>query len=484
MGAICSGYDGVAQANVIEPMSQPHEPPFAVEQFVAEELGNSSYVVADLASRHAAVIDPLRDVQQYIDLARARGWTLAYALDTHLHNDFLSGGAELAAAGHGTYMSPVEDGRGPARRIQDGEALSLGALRLEVLHTPGHTPEHLSYRLLDAGGVPRVLFSGGALMVGTMARPDLLGPDHTFSLALMAHATLRDVLAPMPDDLDVLPTHGGGSFCSASRSGDRTTTLGRERRDNPLFGKPDFLDFLAILANQGEYPAYYDQMAPRNRAGVPVLGVPLAALEQLEPEALDREAGAGSTVVDVRPHARHDLGAVPGSINVGVNGPMSAWLGWVLPLDRPLVLVADSEAEATDARRKLVRIGFDRVRGWLLFADWESQDRPCRRTRRGEMADLAEWIAKGEVFAVVDSRQEREWVTGHIPGAMHAMPAQVVDATRSLRAGTLVAIHCSTGYRSSLAASLLASDGRLVPWHIVDGIDRWKELGHPVTVPG
>ncbi len=460
------------------------EPPYAIEHIVAEELGNSSYVVADLASGEAAVIDPVRDVEQYVQVARRRGWRLLHALDTHVHNDFLSGGHELAALGSVTYARPFGADGERLRTILPGEHVALGQLRLEALATPGHTPEHMSYRLRTDGGDDAVLFSGGALMVGTIARPDLLGADRTFALGRAAFATVQDVLLPMADSTQVLPTHGGGSFCGASSSGDRDTTIGRERRDNPLLQGAAFLEFLAVYADQGEFPAYYAHMAPRNRGGVPLLGVPLEPLSRLDPGAAGAMVEQGSWLVDVRDHQLFDAGFIPGSLNLGLEGPTSAWLGWVMHIDDPVVLVAGDAAAADLARRRLVRIGIDRVAGWLHFDTWAASGRPTQRMRRGAMADLAQCIEAGERLAVIDTRQEREWVAGHLPGAVHALPPDAAALARSLPTGGVIALHCSTGYRSSLAASLLAREVDAVPWHIVDGVGEWLALGLPLTKPG
>jgi hydroxyacylglutathione hydrolase len=466
---------------VSDVQTQTRGQPYSIEQLVAEELGNSSYLVADPAAGDAVVIDPVRDVQQYLAKAGEHGWRIVCTLETHLHNDFLSGGAELAAAGHGRHMSPAADGG--AARISGGDVVAVGSLQLRALHTPGHTPEHLSY-LLETGSGPAALFSGGALMVGTIARPDLLGADRTFALARQAFATVRDVLAPMDDTLPVFPTHGGGSFCGAATSAERATTIGRERRDNALFDGHDFLPFLARYTNQGEFPRYYRAMAPMNRAGVPLLGVPLGSLRRVDPDEAGRLAHDGAALVDVRAHSEFDAGAAAGSLNAGVEGPMSAWVGWVLELDDPYVLVANSPDQARRAHRMLLRIGMDRASGWLDIAAWERAGRPLARTRRGAMADLADCVTAGEHLAVVDVRQEREWLAGHVPGAVHAMPAEVVDLARTLPPDTVTAVYCSTGYRSSLASSLLARDGRVRPWHITDGVEAWCRLGHPLTVPG
>jgi hydroxyacylglutathione hydrolase len=469
---------------VNQPESPHREAPYAIEQLVAHELGNSSYVVADTLSGEAAVIDPVRDADQYVALAHSRGWKLTYALDTHVHNDFLSGGRELSAGGHGTYLRPIEGNLAGAGLIGPRAELALGSLRLCAVHTPGHTPEHVSYLLLDAAGRSVALFSGGALMVGTIARPDLLGADRTYSLAQLALRTVRDVLIPMSDTLPVFPTHGGGSFCGAGQSDERTTTIGAERRRNRLLREADFFDFVSIYANQGEYPAYYRQMARLNRDGVRLLRLPLEPPARLGADAVERLHADGTWLVDVREHEQFDTAFVPDSLSLGVSGPLSAWLGWVMPLDQPVAVIATTEVEADCARRMLIRIGIDSFEGWLPFEDWTASGRAVGRVRVGDMSQLAACIGAGERLAVVDVRQEREWVGGHVPGALHAMPPQLLDAVHDLPNKSVVAVYCSTGYRSALAASMLAREGRLSPWHIVDGIDAWRGLGHPVTVPG
>jgi hydroxyacylglutathione hydrolase len=457
---------------------------FAVEQFVAEELGNSSYLVADPRTGDAAVIDPLRDAAQYVERALRQGWTIRWAVDTHVHNDFLSGGPELAAAGHGRHAVPADSGLdSEALQLRDGDVLPLGHLRLRAWHTPGHTPEHLGYLLEDEGGERLALFSGGALMVGTIARPDLLGPGCTYPLVAAAYTTVRERLSTLPDELPVLPTHGAGSFCGAQSSGERTTTAGRERERNPLLRAERFFDFLAIHAKQGEYPTYYREMAPRNRRGVPLLGLAPAGLRRLDAAAVQRERAQGTWLVDVRSHAEFDSGFIAGSVNVGLHGPFSAWVGWTVPLDDPVVLIATSLEDALTAQLQLARIGMDGVRGWLPIDGWDATAEPLRTLRRGSVEDLAGRMERGEPLVVLDVRQEREWAAGHLPGAVHMLPPEAGRLAVEVPPDQPIAVHCATGYRSALAASLLAREGVGDLWHITDGVDRWTELGLPLTTP-
>ncbi len=256
----------------------------------------------------AALVDPLCDVDRYVDAARTHGWQLSTTLDTHVHNDFISGGPNLRALTGSVFAVPDGSGiTGADRLLRDGDEVRVGSLRLRAIHSPGHTPEHLSYLLLGAGGDELALFSGGALMVGTMARPDLLGPSWTYALSRMGRETLQRRLLTLPAELTVLPTHGGGSFCGSASSDVRLTTIGAEARDNPLAAAPDLAHFLALHAKQGRYPAYYARMAPRNRSAEPVQ----AAIDvaQLSPEEFAARVAGGAVAVDCRAQEDFDTRA-------------------------------------------------------------------------------------------------------------------------------------------------------------------------------
>jgi hydroxyacylglutathione hydrolase len=451
-----------------------------VEQWVAGELGNSSYVVVDRDRAEAVVIDPLCDVDRYLDAATAQGWRLTATLDTHVHNDFLSGGPNLRAAAGTVFAVPGSSGIvGADRLLNDGEEVAVGSMRLRAIHSPGHTPEHLSYLLVGADGAELALFSGGALMVGTMARPDLLGPSWTFALSRMGRETMRHRLLTLPDELTVLPTHGGGSFCGSASSDVRVTTIGAERRQNPLATAPDLAHFLALHAKQGRYPAYYARMAPLNRAAE--ADASAIASAQLTPEEFDDAVSHGAVAVDCRPQEAFDLGHVPGSLSVPCDGPFSAWVGWVVDIDAPVVLVADSATAADDATRQLARIGFRRPRGWLDVRAWKEDGRQTRAVSRCTMGDLAERILDGDHLTVIDVRQDNEWAAGHIPGAVHALAPDLPALVAALDREAPVAVHCATGYRAALGVSMLLRDGVDDVWHVSDGVDAWEALGHPLV---
>src|SRR6202521_1047025 len=326
---------------------------FAVEAFPATELGNASFLVADAEHGVGLVVDPYRDVDGYLTRASSLGIKLTHALDTHLHNDFASGRGELAA----------EAGTGIGE-LGAGQELAIGGFTLRALSTPGHTPDHKSYLLLE-GGRPRALFSGGAVMVGAIARTDLFGPHLAVHLALEALRTLQVRLRGLPDDLAIFPTHGAGSFCGAGGKRGRETTLGTERATNPFFQTTEVMPFLARVLNQHRYPAYYRDMAAINRDGLPLLGRRPAPPAKLSASEVAGLIDGGAAVVDVRLGRDYDRGHIPGSYSVGLDGPVSAWVGWLIPRGRPLVLAGGTDAQHREAQRQLYRIGFDTVAGAL-----------------------------------------------------------------------------------------------------------------------
>ena len=450
----------------------------SVEQWIATELGNSSYLVVDRDRGEAVVIDPLRDVDRYLSAASEHGWRFSASLDTHVHNDFLSGGPDLRAAAGSEFVVP-SNGRiaGADRELTGGDEVAVGSLRLRAIHSPGHTPEHLSYLLVDADGRLLALFSGGALMVGTMARPDLLGPSHTYAQSHRGRDTLLNHLLTLPEELCVLPTHGGGSFCGTAPSSDRVTTIGRERRENPLATAPDFAHFLAIHAKQGRYPAYYSRMAPLNRSAQPAATV---GSVQLDPVAFQEALDGGAIAVDCRAHEDFDAAHVPDSLCVPGDGQFSAWVGWVVDIDAPVVLIAGSANAAQEATRQLLRVGFHDLSGWLAAGDWIEEQRVMRRVTRRTMADLAERILDGGNVTVIDVRQEDEWATGHLPGAMHVLAPDLPAIIDDLDRQSPIAVHCATGNRAALGVSLLLQHGIADVWHVTEGVDSWSALGHPL----
>src|ERR1700682_2906744 len=326
---------------------------FAVEAFPATELGNASFLVADPDHGVGLVVDPYRDVDGYLTRASSLGIKLTHALDTHLHNDFASGRGELAAEA-GTAIGELEP----------GQELVIGGFTLRALSTPGHTPDHKSSLLLE-GGRPRALFSGGAVMVGAIARTDLFGPHLAVHLGLEALRTLQVLLRCLPDEIEVLPPPGSGSFCGTGGRSGHETTLGQERATNPYFLTTEEMPFLARVLNQHRYPTYYRDMAAINRAGAPLHGRKPAPPAKLSAAEVARLMDEGAAVVDVRLGRNYDRGHIPGSYSVCLDGPVSAWVGWLIPRGRQLGLAGGTDAQHREAQRQLYRIGFDTIAGAL-----------------------------------------------------------------------------------------------------------------------
>src|SRR5438067_2357082 len=366
-----------------------------VEVFRAKELGNSSFLVADPEAGSAVAIDPARDVDQYLGRAEHLHVRIERSLETHVHNDFISGSRELQAEVGATITAAAGTGLEYAHvPIQEGQEVSVGRFRLRARHTPGHTPEHISYLLLDEAGKQLALFSGGAIMVGAIARTDLFGPHLATQLALEAYRTIHVRLRHLPDDVAVYPTHGGGSFCAASSSNEATTSMGAERKGNPYMQTHELMPFIARALHQGPYPRYYREMAALNRKGVKLLGRQLPRLRGLSADLTELLMRQGAAVVDLRPGREYDRGHIPGSYCVGMEGPFSAWVGWIVPRKRVIVLVGGDKGRSEKAYRQLLRIGYDNVGGYLEggLDAWTASGRDLNTFETAEIDDLATWI--------------------------------------------------------------------------------------------
>ena len=439
---------------------------YRVEVVRAGELGNASFVVADPDRGVGVVIDPLRDIDRYLDLASSLSVRLTHALDTHLHNDFVSGRRELRAE----VGSNINE-------LASGGELGLGNLTLRAVHTPGHTADHKAYLLLE-GGRPQALFSGGAVMLGAIARTDLFGPHLARHLALEALSTLHVRLRSLPDDLRVYPTHGSGSFCGTGGRSGHETTLGQERQFNPFFRLTDVMPFLALALNQPRYPTYYRDMAAINRGGPPLIGRSTPPLVSLTATEVARMIDDGAAVVDVREGRDYDRGHIPGSYSIGIDGPVSTWVGWLIARGRPIVLVGDSDHDLRKAQRELLRIGFDTIAGFLDGGvdAWRSSGRDISTFETVDVEDMAQWVLSAEPMTVVDTRDEHEWVSGHVPGAVHMYVPDVPHRAGEIPRDAPVAVHCASGYRAGISASLLEQAGLTRIIHVNGEYSDWDRL--------
>jgi hydroxyacylglutathione hydrolase len=430
---------------------------------VDEGLGNSSYL-ADLGDGRALAVDPARDPGPYLAAAEARGLTIAYAAETHLHADFVSGSRELAARG-AQVLAAAAGGTGFGHRgLGDGDEADLGGLTLRALATPGHTPEHLCYLLLD-GRRPVALFSGGSLLVGAVARTDLIAPERTGELARALWRSLHERILTLPGDLPVYPTHGAGSFCAAPTGSDRTTTIGAERAANPLLAAPGEDVFVELLlGGLGSYPPYFLRLREVNRRGPALYGPGPWALPALPAGQVRALLGAGATVVDARPIASFAAGHIRGALSIGLRPAFATWLGWLADPARDLVFVLEPGQDRADLVRQARNVGYERLAGELAggIAAWESADLPAGHVRL---------VAAGEISGpVLDVRQDSEFEAGHVPGARHAELGALGEAAARLGGGPLT-VMCGHGERAMTGASLLEPAG-------------WSDLTVAVGGPG
>lgn len=448
-----------------------------VEPFVDEGLGNSSYLVASEAGTTALVIDPQRDVDRYLEVARRRGWQITHALETHLHADFVSGSRELAARTGAMVVASREAALAfPHRGVRDGEVFQVGGLWFQVIATPGHTPEHVCFLALTGTGEPETLFSGGTLLPGSAARTDLIGPQWTEFLTRALYRSLRERILPLPDSLPVLPTHGAGSFCAAGTRAERSTTIGHERQTNPLLAAPTE-DAFAVRALQDlpPYPDYFLRMRSVNQSGPPVLGQ-LSEPPALSPLAVHDALNRGALVLDTRPAEDFDRAHVPGSFGIPWSPAFGSWVGWVVAPEPPLILLTDSAQAINAAVRQLIQVGYDRVEGHVAggLDAWRSAGYPTVAIDRVAVDVVG---TKGGVN-VLDVREKSEWREGHIPGALQVPLSTLRERLSTLPPQTLL-VHCAHEFRSTVANSLLERAGFQVS-HLVGGFDAWRRAGRPI----
>jgi hydroxyacylglutathione hydrolase len=452
------------------------DPPLDVVPVVDEGLGNSSYLVG-LGDGRALVLDPSRDPSPYMAEAEGRGWSVAFSAETHLHADFISGSRELAALGAHVVAPADAHLEFPAGGLHDGDEIDLGGLTLRALATPGHTPEHLAYLLLD-GDKPAALFSGGSLLVGAVARTDLISPEQTEPLARSLWRSISERLLVLPDDLPVYPTHGAGSFCSAPTGGERTTTIGQERAANPLLAAHDEGAFVKLLLDRlGSYPPYFLRLRERNRRGPGVYGTPQPAPPSLDVDDVERLRRLGAEIVDVRPFDAYAGAHIRGSLSIPLRSQFASWLGWLVPDDVPLVFVREPDQDASDLVRQALGIGYERLAGELAggIEAWREAALPIGHMSVVDAARVS--------TPVLDVRQDAEFAAGHLPAASHVELGALPDAAGDLPVGA-VATMCAHGERAATAASVLERAGRDDVVVVRGGPDDWSRVRGPLATEG
>jgi glyoxylase-like metal-dependent hydrolase (beta-lactamase superfamily II)/rhodanese-related sulfurtransferase len=444
----------------------------SIVALVDEGLGNSSYLVK-LGDGRALVVDPARDPTPYLAAADRLGVTITHTVETHLHADFVTGSPELAARGATVLAPAAAKIDWPHSRLGDGDETDLGGLRLRALATPGHTPEHLAYLVLD-GDRPAALFSGGSLLVGAVARTDLISPDRTDALARALWRSIVERLLVLPDDLAVYPTHGAGSFCSAPAGAERSTTIGRERAANPLLAAADEDTFVdRLLAGLGSYPPYFAELRAVNRSGPQVYGA-FPALTALDLANVRRLLDDGGALIDVRPIEQFAAGHIPGSLSIELRPQFASWLGWLVGRNRPLVFVTDADTDRAELVRQCLTIGYEHLGGELDggIGAWETAGQPLEQTPLVPAPRVS--------GLVLDVRQDAEYEGGHLPGAAHVELGSLPAARANLDSGPLT-VMCGHGQRAMTAASLLGAAGRTEVSVVAGGPDDWAATGRPLA---
>ena len=460
-----------------------------LKQFHLESLGHASYLVGSEETGEALVLDIRRDVNPYLEEARSRGMNIRYALETHQHNDYVTGICELADRIPVQCLAGKEASIGyDARRVADGERVTMGEVIFHILHTPGHTPEHISVLVTDRsrGEAPVLLLSGGALLVGDVARPDLLGgPDEAARQAEIMCRMLQEKILTLPDYLEVYPTHVSGSLCGGHIGSRLSTTIGYERRMNPVLAdlerREHFVKQCLNLNNLPGIPPYWPRMRKLNTDGPPILGT-LPEPPALTPRQFDRKHREGAIIVDCR-QAEAFSAHIPGALNIGLGSSFSTWAGTVLPAESTVLLVLETPDDLWEASWQLLRVGYPAPAGWLaggMFA-WRTAGKPLQMLSQASIWDLQHHLRQNRDLTVLDVRQPGEWASGHISNARFITGSELPRRYEEIDRTSQIAVICGSGYRSAVAASLLQHHGYKDIINILGGMSAWQAAGFPLV---
>ena len=449
-------------------------------------LGDRSYVVTD--GEVAAVIDPQRDIDRVLEVTEPRGLKITHVFETHNHNDYVTGGYELVRITGATYvLNADEEMFYDFHGVRDGDEVEVGGITIRAMHTPGHTPTHFSYVATD--GEQTAVFTGGSLLYGSVGRTDLVARSLAEELTRHQFATARRLASELEDDTTVLPTHGFGSFCSSAAAdeqtsnvdpkyGVETSTIGEQKQVNLALTITDEEEFVTtLLSGLDAYPRYYAHMAPRNKVGPD--GVDLSPALEADPVELSRRIHVGEWVVDLRSRTAYAKDHVLGTVNVEVGNSFITYLAWIVPWNVPITLVGDTQEEVSEAQRQMVRVGIDRPAAQALGgieAFGQGLDRSSYRI--ATLEDLAKVIGSDDVH-VLDVRRHDERASGAIAGSQHIPIHELSRCATEVPEGKEVWVHCASGYRASIATSLLTRAGR-TPVLIDDSDTRLVELGFEI----
>jgi len=458
------------------------------KQFYLACLAHASYLIG--SEGQAAVVDPQRDVDEYIREADAHGLKIKYIIETHLHADFVSGHRELAArTGAEIVFSEKAQATFPHRAVRDGDEIKLARVTLRIMETPGHTPESICILVTDSevSDKPQKILTGDTLFIGDVGRPDLAGgKGYTPQMmAGMMYDTLHEKLLQLSDDVEVYPAHGAGSMCGKNMSKETSSTIGEQRKLNyalkPM-AKDEFVRMMTV--DLAEAPAYFPKDAEINRTGATELSK-LPSPPALSPEAVQKLGD--HIILDVRSAPEFGAGHLPGSLNIGLGGQFAIWAGTLIPLTAPIVIVSDSESQVEEAQMRLARVGIENVKGYLAGGvdEWQRSGFELASVPQISVNELSALLNDQKELQVIDVRREAEYDSGHVPRAIHAPLATLGRTVEdlSVNPSKATAVICAGGFRSSAATSILQQKGFANLLNVTGGTTAWINAGLPVEIP-
>lgn len=460
--------------------------PLIFERILTEGIAQLSYLLGDDSEGVAAVIDPTPDVEKYVELARRKGLSITHIFETHIHADLVSGARELCdrVGSAKIYAS----GEGNARygfdpeKIKNGDQFTFGKTVLGVKHTPGHTPEHVSYLIAEKkhADTPWGVITGDSLFVNSAGRPDLLGSDETEELAEQQFHTLRDFYLKLPDSVIIYPNHGSGSPCGADIGDRLDSTIGYERQFNPFLQLNDVASFKEYaLSTAPPVPKYYQRMKKLNAKGPDILGG-LPRVPGLPPKAFKKAlADKAGVLVDTRPMLGFGGGHIAGAFNIGATPILSIWAGWLLDPEEPLLLVLESDADLEKVVTLFLRAGYAKFGGYLVggMEAWVNSGHELTAVKQKTVHQVHE---AGDALQIVDVRAPSEWESGHVPGARHIFLPDLREHLGNLDHQRPIVAYCDSGYRASIATSILKQEGFADVSNIPGSWQAWKKVGLPI----
>jgi hydroxyacylglutathione hydrolase len=457
-------------------------------------LAIASYIIGDEATGEAVVIDPTRDVDDFVEFAREHDLHIRHIIETHVHADFVSGSAELRsrlekeatihASGLGgkDWTPPYAD-----HVVASKDAFKIGKLEFKFHHTPGHTPEHICISLTDhsrSSEVPWVFFTGDFLFVGDVGRPDLLGPAEQQRLAHDLYGSVFGVLKEFPDFTEIFPGHGAGSLCGKAISSRRSSTIGYERRfSSSLQQKPEEEWVKNLLSGMPLAPPYFRRMKEVNRRGPALIGREFPGLRRWSAKDVYDRVCESCVILDVRSKEAFAGAQIPNAVNIPIGHNLPSWAGWVLPYDRPMLLILEHPDQVREVTTHLLRVGFDDVRGYLDggINAWVESGYPVSTLKTLSVHDLNKQLQQENGTLVLDVRTEGEWRKGHIEGAHFIHGGKIRERFGELPKDKHIAVICGSGYRGSIAASFLKREGFSDVANVLGGMTAWNTAGYQIT---